>query len=311
MSPNKIPFNVAMAGRYMLEAVNSKTGERRQLTDWFENLITDLGLNRAGAGNSVDAYCYVGTGSTAPTNADTQMQAQIASSNTTQAEVAGNLTSSPYYAWNRKTYRFAQGAAAGNLSEVGIGWASSSAAAIFSRSLIKDTNGNPTTVTVLADEYLDVTYELRIYPPLTDATFNVVISGVTYGVTCRPASVTNSSYWTVGRFLTNGVRLYQVSYVARAYTGSLGAITAFPSGLISPSGEESSYSNGAYSDNTFYRTGAVTWGLNSGNNAAGIKSVHIMTSIGTFQMEFDTALPKDANKILTLNTKVNFSRYSV
>ena len=79
---------------------------------------------------------------------------------------------SPYYRWAKVTWRFGQGVAAGNISEVGLGWGNSN---LWNRALIKDANGNPTTITVLSDEYLDVVSEIRDYPTLSSSgSFNLL-----------------------------------------------------------------------------------------------------------------------------------------
>ena len=149
------------AGWFKIEATRPD-GTRRVLADWFPNLILNGGLDRMGANPDYLSWCQVGSGSTAPVAAQTALVNRIAGTSTQQNNVSGAQASAPYYGWYRRTYRFAQGVAAGNLSEVGVGWATSGS--LFSRALILDGGGSPTTITVLSDEVLDVTYELRRYP---------------------------------------------------------------------------------------------------------------------------------------------------
>ncbi len=87
--------------------------------------------------------CMVGSGNAAPAETDTALQARASTSNINVQSNNSNV--SPRYGWRRRTFRFAAGAAAGNLSEVGVGWTTT---AVFSRALILDGSGNPTTITV-------------------------------------------------------------------------------------------------------------------------------------------------------------------
>ncbi|WP_251258216.1 hypothetical protein, partial [Enterobacter hormaechei] len=129
----------------------------------------------------VYTFCRVGSGNTAPAVTDTVLVSQVASSSTQQAINNGVDRSGAFYAWVRRTTRFTTGTAAGTLAEVGV--SPTTSGPLFSRALILDSGGNPTTITVLPDETLDVTYELRLYPTLTDATGTVDIAGVTYNWT--------------------------------------------------------------------------------------------------------------------------------
>src|SRR5690606_8917143 len=126
---------------------------------------------------------------------------RIASSNTVPSNTAGTTSAAPYYTWMRKTFRFAAGVATGNLSEVGISWLTTGA--LFSRALILDSGGLPTTITVLADEVVDVTYEFRIMAKTDDETGSVTFTGSiggTYDWTMRSVSVatnSNNNGWNI------------------------------------------------------------------------------------------------------------------
>lgn len=131
-------------------------------TPLFHNLVLDAGLDRLSVGSAIGRVC-VGSGNSNPVISQTQLDAFIASTTTSQGSDTGGkqITTEPYYLWSRRTYRFGEGVAAGNLSEIGLGWSNTN---LFNRALIRDANGNPTTITVLADEFLDVVVELRVYP---------------------------------------------------------------------------------------------------------------------------------------------------
>lgn len=130
-------------------------------TEWFHNIVLDTGLVRMGVGTWIDRCC-VGTGNSTPAVTQTALDTFKASTTTKNtSSTAFQTTTSPYYVSATVRWRFGEGVAAGNISEVGLGWGNSN---LWNRALIKDSSGNPTTITVLSDEYLDVISEIRIYP---------------------------------------------------------------------------------------------------------------------------------------------------
>lgn len=272
-------------------------GTRRVLADWFPNLILDGGLDRIGANDGYLIWCQVGSGSTAPVAAQTALVNRIAGTSTVQASSTGAQASAPYYGWARRTYRFAQGVAAGNLSEVGVGWASTGS--LFSRALILDGGGSPTTITVLSDEVLDVTYELRRYPGTVDLTGTVVLDGVTHNWVSRASGVTHQSSWA-------GVGTMALDF-AQSFNGDIGAVTA-----SAPSGTSGTLSATplAYSSGSYTRAVTVSAGLNDSNLSGGIRSIMIRAMSGTsrYQIQFDPAIPKDNTKVLSLTIQHSWAR---
>jgi len=300
-----IECKAGMAGYYRLVATNAKTGKQRVLADWFPNLITDAGLNYLGSrtDDNLD-YCQVGSGSAAPTNADTGLAAFVAETNTTQASSSGAQSSAPYYGWRRVTKRFGEGVAAGNLTEVGMcADPLANGISLFSRALILDGGGNPTTVTVLANEFLDVTYELRLYPPLTDVVSTVNDGLDSYTVTTRASGVTSTTwYWSHAIGVGIGSLNTQID---RAYDGAIGAITSNPSGV---SNDSDSNSVDGYSNNSLERSGSYYFGLNTANFSIRSLSWGFLY-MGAYQSEFDPPISKDNTKDLTIGVKVSWGRY--
>lgn len=287
-----------LAGRYKLTAVDAITGVSRELAE-FDNLITDWGLNRLGTGGIGDG-CYVGSGSTAPANGNTSLVALVAS-NTTYSQNTGNSGAAPYYAWCRRSWRFGQGVAAGNISEVGVGPASNT---LFSRALVKDSNGNPTTITVLSTEFLDVSYELRIFAPTSDVTFNANIAGAARACVLRAANVSN---WSAATVAASGFRIDQV-YGQTAADGDIGTVTQTPGGTGSQTGN---VSRDSYSNNSYKATGSINWGLNDANFAGGIKSIYFGAADYqqiAFQCSFTPPIAKTSDKTLSLNVEVSWAR---
>lgn len=292
-----IELESKVAGMFKIEAVKAD-GSRRVLADWFPNLITNYGLNYIGSSTDWLNCCQVGSGSTPPNVADTALASRIAGTSTINSTVDGNQSSAPYFVWRRNTYRFAEGVATGNISEVGVG--PSINGNLLSRALILDSGGTPTTISVQSDESLDVTYEFRYYPPATDNTFTLNISGVDYSVTTRAASVTSSSDWTLN-FMWRGSLLGS----ARAYNGAIGSITGSPSGAGSAA---SSKVDASYSANSHQREGTVTWALNSGNLSGGIGAITVQHGIGLYQLGFTPKIPKNSTKIFSITVRHSWAR---
>ena len=323
-----VDLEMKLAGRFKVEAFradadgNEIPGSRRVAADWFSNLITNAGLNELGANanwtgtgtGQIFFACGVGSGSTTPAFTDTALVSQVARSSTKQADTNGVQGSAPYFGWRRITYRFAAGVAAGNLAEVGIFTAAASGIC-WSRALILDGGGAPTTITVLADEILDVTYECRNYPPTADVPWSATISGVSYSGVVRAQEVTGNSYtslWAPGQWVgsgTGGVMVNTGSGNAwcQAYaTQTLGAITGSPAGTAFPA---QTVTGSAYVSGNYYRDHTVTWDVTRGNAPGGIGSFRFLSIMGSFQMSVTPVIPKDATKTMNINVRVSWGRY--
>lgn len=290
-----------MQGIYSFRAVNSITGETRDLGSFVDespNLITTSGLNLIGGSSELFYTCCVGTDSSVTSMGMTALGNQIASTGTIQSNTSGTQPSAPYFSWYRRTFRFNQGVAAGNLTEVGV---KSSTGVLFSRALIVDSAGNPTVLTILADEYLDVIYEFRLYPDTNDATVVVSLNGTNYTCTLRASSVNSTP-----PYFDQGITYYDSGSNCIFYSGSIGSITSTPSG--------STYSHnlnvvGGYVNDSFERTFNFSAGLNNANFAEGINSLYIVTSKGFFQVGFSPAIPKTSYMTLSLNLTVKWANY--
>lgn len=327
---NNIALNFGFAGRFDLVAHkvvtgedgspllengnNVLTGESRNLAS-FENLILDSGLNRLGTGGVIDGAC-VGTGTTLPENSQTSLASLLRVTSTQQSvtELAGSTTA-PYYAEWQIVYRFAAGTAAGNLSEVGLGWNANAGAntmgGLWCRALIKDSQGNPTTITVLSDEVLDIVYTLQLHPPTSDITGTFNLSGEAYQYTLRPAWVNKRTYpnsWEAGRTL-GGI----FSFGVGGFTDGIGSVTSGPSGTY---GFGMTLTKQTYVNDSKQCVFNVNADLNAANLAGGIRSMHFDLCGSCWQAEFSrvsdgAAIPKNNTNVLTLPFWVSWDRANV
>lgn len=271
-------------------------GEARVVAEWFDNLIVDDGLNRLGTGGAF-TRCMVGSGSATPDPLDTGLGSSIGTSNSPSSSSTGYTATAPYYGWARATWRFNPGVADGNLSEIGVGWASG----LFSRALIKDALGDPTTITILPEEYLDITYEVRVYPPLDDVELTIDIGGTSHDVTIRACGV-GTSAWNPTYLIPIGAN---GGFAVSSHSGAIGAITGSPTGTTGPA---TSTTPRTYVDDSYEMTIDVFFGLDRGN-IGGIRSIKFgQQTVGTFQAEFDPVIPKDATKTLSIPFTFSWAR---
>lgn len=258
---------------------------------WFKNIVLDQGLQQLGY-TGVIGVCRVGSGSSTPDKAQTALDNQVASTGQVESESNG-VNSIGGYVWVRRKFRFGTGSAAGNLTEVGVGWAATGNT-LFNRALIRDTENNPTTVTVLSDEVLDVTVELRAYVSLLPTTSSVTISDVRYNLKIQAVLEAKSS-------------LFQNAYYCDGATGYSGAITGSsnrPSGAIDGFG----VTNLGYNPGSLKKRFDIYWGLTQGN-AAPLKTIVSSTPYCTFQVEIDPPIPKTAETVFKLTQEVSWGRY--
>ena len=303
-------MNLELAGYYRITATNKDTLAERVLADWFPNLITNNGLNliNFGKGN-MTRYCYVGSGSTAPTVNDSGLQNKIATAtgSTTFDNYSAKATP-PYYGYTTRSWTFAPGEVLGNLSEVGCG-KDAAGINIFSRSLITDALGNPITITVLADDYLTITYELRCYPPLEDSVSTVDIAGVATECTVRASEVTYGQRWGFYQSGDYNTAVNGNSISTTVHKGVLGSITGSPTlslGSINQSSPSDVYTPGSH-----FRDGVVNLSLTQGNSVEGISAINIATWLGSFQVGFNPPIVKDNTRTLRLNYRVGWGRKEI
>lgn len=312
MENNLVTLTTELAGRFRLrKGVVMPDGSEKITggTDWFDNLITNRGMNAIGelasGSGSILVACQVGTGSATPTFADTTLSNRIATTTTVQSTNSSIVVGPPRYGRRTIVFRFAQGAAAGNLTEVGISYQTTANGLLYSRALIQDASGNPTVLTVLPTEFLDVEYETRLYIPTGDSTFSILVGGTPTVVTGRVALNGNPSAWCDGipHLKSMGGPLFSQFL----YSGALGAESSGPAGLI---GNSLGYSTGMapYVPDSYYMDYERFYGINDGNG--NIRCVMQTTSMGAFQFEYNPVIPKDNTKTMTLRFRHSWARYT-
>ena len=301
-------------GRYNIQVVRPNGSVKIELE--FDNLVTDFGLNLMGATVDYLRGCHVGSGSSPPSINDTALEVLVATANGlsggTYDTYGSAQASPPYYIRRVVTFEFGEGAAEGNLSEVGVGLVSTSGGYLFSRALILDGAGDPTTITVLSDEILRVTYELRLYPPDADVSGSADISGASYNFTSRAANVTNfdsNQGWAMLTAGTTGARHHSQSYF-RAYEDgtSLGDVYSQPSG--SSDNAQHGTETIEYVDQSLEVSISKMFPVDEANFEGGIGAFLVNIGWGTYQIAVTPSIPKTSFDELTVEFIHSWGRYN-
>lgn len=289
-----IPIKIGIRGKYTIVVKNAAGNIKESLE--FDNLITNHGLDICLTGGSISTfskYVSVGTGTNTPITSDINLQSPI-------ARLSGDSTkefdgTSPTYAVSaRRTYNFGGGAVVGNITEIGVGDNTSGTYGITtcSRALILDSFGNPTTLTLTADDYLTVIYTLYIVPDLNDHVFTIG----DYTLTLRACSAGSAGAWHAG---------YNVAGSGGGvlYTGDMGDVTGSPSGtsLSSTSTTLSTYVNGS-----FTRSMTATWTPTSGAIVA--QSIKFIVTGCYHQARISPAINKTTSHSVSVTIQITLSR---
>ncbi|AXF52920.1 MAG: lysozyme [Caudoviricetes sp.] len=302
-----------MEGYFTLTKICAKTGYIKEKVGPFKNIITNSGLERLATAGVLNG-CAVGTGSAPESVNDVALSQYLARTSTsgpgdTTASLTGS-TVSPYYARKVRVWRFSAGSATGNISEVGVIHTYSGAYPLWSRTLVKDSNGDPVTITVLSDEILDVTYECRVYvyEAFTENVFS--LDGVTTNVKTGYGSMSDAA---VANILQYGARTTRAGL--EATVGVLGAApNRTPSGTSITAGAAPTYTLADDAANRLV-TQKVVFPPGSYTTASGIGSMSFRdtSSAGirpTVVFEFSPPLVKQADKEVTLTFTISWARHT-
>lgn len=292
--------DIKVGGRFKLEVIKPN-GDVTVAADWFANLILNQGLDKlAGTSNFLD-FAQCGSGSNVPATSDVQLQTFIAG-RAMDAQPSVAINSTDRYAYVTRAYTFAIGAATGNISEIGVGTLISGPN-LFSRALVKDINGSPTTITVLADEQLRITYEFRVYQPIADI-FTGTVNG--YNVVARSASV-NSINVNGGWYLPSSFSLQSGLY-GSVTDGAIGPITGAPTGTGMQLAPYMQATQSAYVSGTFTRDVVLTFGPNDFNMANGIGAIVLPYGPTQFQFGFIPKIMKTNVQSLKITLRYTWAR---
>lgn len=270
-------------------------GEQEKVAE-FENLITNNGLDLIGKKASC-SYMIVSSDNTVPSITDTTINVlgRTVLGGTGDGALKKNVTTAPYWVSYECVRRFAAGEGTGNIAKIAIS-NNSTGTDLFSIALVKDGNGNPTVITKLADEILDIAYELRQYIDTSDTITTINISGKTHNVTNR---IYNLNAWN-GSWVS---KVADFSNMAISETTLVGIDTNI-------NGVGISFSRDAYVVGSYKLVvRPVTLPINSANFATGINTVFTTQGI-QYQFGISPAIMKTSTQTLQLPPiTVSWGRY--
>lgn len=306
--------SVGVAGEVRC-VVTGSDGEVKTDTGYQKNLILNQGLDFFGGGKGViiNGSCAIGSGNSSPAVTQTKLDVyitQATGTNTTSDYSYVDTGDGMYRIWEQKKYRFT-GLNSVNISEVGLVSMGTTSTDYYltTRALIKDDLGNPTSITVLTGETLDVYYKIYKVFDTSDKAFVInVLNGsggaVPYNVVIRPLSVGSRSSSIVGAL--------QIPQYLGVATTDLVLITQ--RGAVNSSG--ASFSLSPYNIGEYKRVLTSSISLNDANIAIRKVDTYDDTSFPfhPFQMRLgrvsdDAPLTKTNQDTLTIPLEFSWGRY--
>lgn len=282
----------------------------------FKNMILDTGLQRIGENGDWMNWLHLGTGIQAPHPLQNSLQnptylgANLAPAPHTSAGIDISDPLKPY-SWVRRVFRVTPRGENRTYTEMGVGWNDSN---LFSRTLIKDPQGNPNTISILGDEYLDVTYEVRQYMPINTVVYSVTPTGddtEVRTITVRPSMLNTLSPnfgWGIAKFTSNSMPQSILNNWAssphnRFFTGGLGGLYQSPEGDIV--GDTFNRTSLARTSST---SAVITLTRELPDNVGLLRSLQISQEAYCFQMEFDPPFNKSNEDRFSISYSISWGR---
>ncbi len=298
-------MNLRFSGAYKVRVLRLD-GSVRLETDFFDNLITNTGLDWLGAYINTPV-AWVSNGTTPPSNNSTSMSGTILGFKNNRTESSAvQVSTLPNYGYTNYTYTFDVGGVVGDISELGIGAGTvSTITYLFSRALIVNNLGVPITITLTSTDQLQIVYQLRQYMPDGDTTFDLDVNGVTHTFTVRPSYNAIAQYWTP--YITR-IQFYDDGSWVCGLTGAIGPRSGAPSGTIIPSTTRtmSTYVLGSY-----VRGFVITWLPAAGTRTfASFLMRSLYTAAGTWQFGVTPSIVKTDLQSLRIEGQYSWGRYA-
>lgn len=308
-------------GKFVIDVLN-KDGELVRTSGEQENIITNHGLNSAilyGEGLFTRTKVAMGTGTTTPSYADTVLVNKVGTLSGDATFVSVSNSGAPDYVYSL-TYRFtgAIGNVVGNLAELGLE-STSSPFNLKTRALIKDSSGNPTTISVSSSEQVIVTYTLFSIPNLNDITGSfdlqiydgaTLVETKTIGYTAR---MIRAMYADQGDSSTG---LSQYSPFPNSYSlFPLGCSVSNVSTVygansdVAPYGTNGTRTAKAYVNNSFRSSSYYTWTIAQANTT--IRSLCLSGDSGArrwWQIILDEPIVKTSSDTLRVDVSCTIGR---
>lgn len=167
---------MGISGRFKIDVLNPK-GElvKDKCLPEQKNLVTEAGL-RALISEKRDVRLVLGTGSTTPQREDVRLDNTLTVYNSSMTFKGASSKGDTFFEVS-KEFVFNLGQVVGNITELGLaGWYTSlSSYTLITRALIKDASGDATSIEVLEDEQIKITYTLRLEIDGTNEPYSIMV----------------------------------------------------------------------------------------------------------------------------------------
>lgn len=241
----KLAVGLKPHGRFCIEkgSRSRQTCERMQ----FENIVLDVGWEhfayRAFYTYCFPDYLFLGTGTSEPQRTDPGLEAVSQTlpgchRTTTETDFAVRYTQGePLLHEVTLRFDYDEGVAEGVWTELGLAYERDYTEP-YNRSLFRDENGDPTSLTILSDEYLTVFVQLQLLIDTTPQTGTFQFNGETVNYTANPVTWRESTRANIfreglaryGVYGGSGIftpRVYLESYSDPAPASEKGVSSAF------------------------------------------------------------------------------------
>lgn len=279
----------------------------------FGNLLLDRWLtmmNTAGTAKYSNLACVVGSGTSPVVATDTTMESPIA----VKYQASSTYNNTGYIDGTNVIYEyvgvfeFPLGSVVGNISKVGLANQGSTSLTqpLLAMALVKDVNGNPTTISVGASDLLVITHTTRVTVPMIDS-----VSSIEF----RPGEITT----VTGRFGSGYARTFNEFCNGPYFSTSwsymrYGASVVFGGHGVDPTGGTGNYAGSSFT--TTYTTLPNGDGIQlkitvpiSEWNFSDIRTYSLPIGYGIgFKWEFSPGITKTSSEILELYFVRKFER---
>lgn len=312
-------MNIGLVGEVRC-VVTKEDGTVKIDTGFQKNLILNQGLDFYGGGNGTDMFhrCLVGTGNSVPTPTQNRLDLPVG--------IAAGASFSVKYDYTPRednlylaeiTYRYTFSSIGNvNISEVGLASNGTTTANAYmcTRALIKDASGNPTVISVLNTEKLQVYYKLTAVYSTLDVSHQIQYTGAdNVTVDCNAIvrlslAGSNDSPYSIALlapFAPSNSNLAR----GQTYKGGLGGLTWGPSDAnsVAESVDIDTYVLGSYKSTFRYN-----YNLSDSNGST--RCVKVLTTIGCWQVEYKQVIngkpiTKTSKDTMVIPFEVSWGRY--
>lgn len=314
MSGITIPLRIGLHSRYKL--IRRKADDTIvEESAWSDNMILNNGLDYFGSvfGTAQLRQCHVGSGNTPPAAGNGSLEIFVAGTSDDTFVSSFVESTTARYTTITTRWRFAAGVAEGNISEVGIAISATdnidSGAPLFSRALVVDGAGSPTTITVLADEILDVMWEYTKYAPAEDIAgiVSIDIDGTptAHNYTIRPCNIiSGGSSWSTSIHSRIDAVPPNSGNMSNFGSGAGNSTMGAPFTVLSGTAEAgTSMSASTYISGDYFIDTTLVFGLDVCNFVGGITALKFNNGVVGWMMEISPAIQKINTKSFSLTLR--------